>query len=270
MDLGGTKLEVGMADDQGKIVESLRIATGEESPEEVFEKAAAFYTGKTYEAVGVASFGPLAGHCLSKTTPKRLWRGFDLQQGLAQSGILKPEMPCEILQDVQAEVIAEAKLGNHGDFNLYAYATISTGIGVAFYDVERNYLFRGAEGGHVPVPGNPGKCESHKNCWEGTCSGTAIAAKPTGHDLEPTTQWLLQMATAIYTIHLTTNTDCFILGGGVIDGLGQNQQKTLQQIQQAMTQINHNYIQLPALRISQVKSRALAGMATWLQMRTTR
>jgi len=175
-------------------------------------------------------------------------------------------MPCEILQDVQAEVIAEAKLGNKGNFNLYAYATISTGIGVAFYDTEQNYLSRRAEGGHVPVPGNRGKCESHEHCWEGACSGTSMGVKPTGRDVEVSDEWLQQMATAIYSVHLVINVDCFVLGGGVIDGLGKNQQTMLRRVSEAMEQINRGYVQLPALRVARVKSRALAGMATWLRM----
>jgi predicted NBD/HSP70 family sugar kinase len=169
-DLGGTKLAVALADNSGKLHHTARIPTESRNPRDVFSDAAAFFKPHNYTAIGFASFGPLTGTAISKSTPKIPWRGADLPTLLRQAGLLKKNTQFLLLQDVQAEVIGEASLGRHGNFARYAYATISTGIGVGIYDQQHNLLHPAAEAGHLPVPAltNPkGICKSHNNFWEG-------------------------------------------------------------------------------------------------------
>jgi predicted NBD/HSP70 family sugar kinase len=263
-DLGGTKLAVAIADNAGKLHHTARIPTQDRDPRDVFSDAADFFKPHKFTAIGVASFGPLVGTALSKSTPKIPWRGADLPTLLRGADLLKKNTPFVLLQDVQAEVIGEASLGNHGKHSRYAYATISTGIGVGIFDKEQNRLNPAAEAGHLAVPAlnkTRGICKSHKLCWEGFCSGTALKLKPDGKPHRMPSAWVVRTAHALYSLALTNALDIIILGGGVIDSWQHHKSETLARLTKHMQQFNNNYIPLPKLATASIPNRALAGIA---------
>ncbi|MEG0513671.1 MAG: ROK family protein, partial [Clostridia bacterium] len=111
LEAGGTKMVLGVFDEQGTELERLTVPT--ETPEITMPKMVDFLKSFELDALGVGSFGPLDLNPESPTygyittTPKIAWRGYPLLSGLLDGR----KIPSAIDTDVNAAVIAEVAQG---------------------------------------------------------------------------------------------------------------------------------------------------------------
>ena len=181
-------------------------------------------------AFGVASFGPVdldkssPTHGFITTTPKPGWQHADILGPLRRAF---PGVPLAFDTDVNGAAFGEARWGAARGLEDFIYITVGTGIGGG--GMARGRLLHGLvhpEMGHISVsqrPGDafPGKCPFHGSCWEGLCSGPAIAARTgTPAELLPPDHpaWddiIFTMAHALKNLACVLSPRRIILGGSV-------------------------------------------------------
>lgn len=185
VDIGGTKIAVGLGNENGQIVLEERFPTKEAVQGAVGIQRIAQeirrlcdrqqITVNDLAAIGVGSPGPLDHGTLLRTANLPEWEGINLVTGL-ESLLQKP---CRVENDATAAGMGEWMFGAGKGTRNMVYVTVSTGIGSGI--VANGQLYGGAQGnagelGHVVVePGGPlCHCGNH-GCLETLASGTAIA-----------------------------------------------------------------------------------------------
>lgn len=178
---GGTSWRVALAKDRpDNIIERDRFETG--TPEETFAKVNAWIKDKHYDAVGVATFGPVDPKEGSKTwgyittTPKPNWANTDVMSAVTDGSV-----PRAFDTDVNAPALAEYMFHAQPGQRSVAYITVGTGVGVGL--VVNGATIHGLlhpEGGHIPTNRLPsdsfkGTCPYHAGCVEGLSNSIAIA-----------------------------------------------------------------------------------------------
>ena len=234
IELGGTKTVVATGTADGTVQEEWRFPTTE--PEETFRRACGWLAERgTPEAIGVAAFGPVgivrgrADYGKLLATPKRAWAGFSITGYLAEAF---PAAGVTLETDVNAAVLAEARLGAAAGLEDVAYITIGGGIGAGI--LTGGELVHGAlhpEFGHLKVPrpandGFAGVCPFHADCLEGLASGPAIAARwgkpgvelPADHPAWEMEAWYL--AHGVLALLAIVSPARVIIGGGVSQAEG--------------------------------------------------
>jgi fructokinase len=231
IELGGTKVLVTVGTDAEHHAETIRHATA--APESTLQAIVATLEafreqGQTFEAIGVASFGPI--HLDPQTeaygrlgnTPKPGWAGADILAPLRDAF----DLPIALDTDVNAAALGEGGYAAAGCRD-YAYITVGTGVGVGV--VSGGKLIHGVghpEAGHLLVRQRrddffAGVCFAHGACVEGLISGPALEARlgapasnlgrdPAAWDLAG--DYLAQLCMALV---LTTAPERIVLGGGV-------------------------------------------------------
>jgi len=224
IELGGTKAIAVLARG-GVIVDRLRLATT--TPAETLGAIAARLAEWRPDALGIASFGPVAinpkdplyGHILA--TPKPGWKGTDLIAALSR------DVPVALTTDVIAAALAEGQSGAAVGLGDFVYVTIGTGIGMGIVSHGRpltGHLH--PEAGHMFVPrmvGDQfrGTCPFHGDCLEGLASGPAIQARK-GQDAAAVADeddvWVPvvdALAKGFANLCLTLACERIVIGGGV-------------------------------------------------------
>ena len=185
IELGGTKIVVGVASIGGELDRRFRIDTT--TPGDTLARVRNVIdaeAGSRLLALGVGSFGPLDLRPGSDTfgqlvsTPKPDWSGTDVVAGTLGNHAV----PFALDTDVNAALLGEMV---HGGWNEAptAYLTVGTGIGGALWVDGR--LIHGAnhpEIGHVAVKRHPndsypGRCPYHGDCLEGMAAGPSLEAR---------------------------------------------------------------------------------------------
>lgn len=253
IELGGTKIRCGVFDDDGKLITEDRIKTAD--PKDNVEEIIDFFKEFDVKAIGVGAFGPIDvdknsptyGHVLS--TPKRLWRNFDLI-GSLKAGL---DLPIGLTTDVGASGIGEYELGAAKEKTSSLYLTIGTGIGGSY--IQDGKLLKGyshPEMGHIEIPKEAdddftGVCDYHKNCFEGLCSGPAIEARggDKGENLDISHPAFAisarYIAKALYTYTCILRPHIIIIGGGVV-----NKEGMIEKIREEFDKIKGDYLPLPS------------------------
>ena len=156
---GGTTYVVAIAKDKPEnIIERASFPTT--TPEETLAKCKAWLAQRSFDALGIATFGPVDPRTSSKTyghitkTPKKLWRDADVVGALDVFGV-----PIKFDTDVNAPALSEyrAMVLKGEDPSCVAYATVGTGVGVGL--VVNGAPVHGLlhpEAGHACVPRYPG------------------------------------------------------------------------------------------------------------------
>lgn len=233
IELGGTKtvLAVGTAD--GVIVRRESIPTRE--PASVIADAAAFFrSAGPVRALGVGAFGPVVidpahddfGHLLDTNKPG--WSGFDLLGALHDAlGV-----PADLVTDVGAAAIGEARCGALRNVALGVYLTVGTGIGGAIVCNDRLLpAMLHPEMGHIAVQRRPdddavSTCRFHAACAEGLAAGPAIMRRfgqPLSHfaaggpEQALVADYLGQLCASVV---MTLSPHRIVLGGGVSQTAG--------------------------------------------------
>ncbi|MCW1926505.1 ROK family protein [Luteolibacter arcticus] len=213
-------------------------------------------------ALGVATFGPVdldersSTHGFITTTPKPGWQQADILGPLRQAF---PGVPTGFDTDVNGAGLGESRWGAASGLEDFIYVTAGTGIGGG--GMARGRLLHGLvhpEMGHMGLPcidGDDfeGACPFHGRCWEGLCSGPAIA-KRTGMPAESLPPdhpaWDL---TIRYMAHALVNLTCvlsprkIILGGSVRKAGRLGEEAFFEKLRIAFREILAGYIASPDL-----------------------
>lgn len=227
VELGGTKCICTWGTGPDDVRGQEEIVTG--APETTLAAIARVLAGWDFQALGIASFGPLEldrgapGFGTILASPKRLWRGTRLLP-------LAKGMACAIDTDVNGAALAEGRWGAAQGLQSWAYITVGTGVGVG--SVSGGRILRGAghsEAGHqriAKLAGDRfgGSCDFHGDCVEGLASGPALAARagrdaahlPADHPAWNHAAHAIAML--CHNLLLTTLPQRIMIGGGVPNG----------------------------------------------------
>jgi fructokinase len=220
-------------------------------------------------AIGVASFGPVdldeqsATHGFITTTPKPGWRNFDLLGPLRRAF---PGVPLAFDTDVNGAALGESRWGAAQGLEDFLYITVGTGIGGG--GMARGRLLHGLvhpEMGHMGLPQIEGDdfagvCPFHGRCWEGLCSGPAIArrAGQPAETLPPDhPAWAITiriMAHALVNLTCVLSPRRIILGGSVRKAGLLGEEAFFHRLRSDYRQILNGYIASPALEADGIDS----------------
>ncbi|HLR40778.1 MAG TPA: ROK family protein [Virgibacillus sp.] len=186
VDIGGTKIAIGIVESSGELLESMSFPTKSVfDPDQAVERIAFEIKRLITEnmldmhqiiGIGMGAPGPLNAKEGEITTPPNLpWRYFPIVEKL------KKHMNTPILleNDANAAAIAEHWIGSGVGYENFIYLTVSTGIGAGIISDGR--LLIGESGnagdvGHTVVDPAFGVCScGQEGCLEMIASGTAIA-----------------------------------------------------------------------------------------------
>jgi glucokinase len=186
VDIGGTKIAVGIVDRAGKILAQGRtpmVATG--TPEAAFDAVVCAIDsmlsapGTEIGGIGICAPGPLDPKSGIVLNPPNLpcWRNFPLAERVRS----KYSVPVRVDNDANAAALAETLWGAAQGFRYVFYATIGTGIGTGI--VFDGVIYHGktgsaGEGGHVSIDYHGPVCGCGKRgCIEILAAGPAIGAR---------------------------------------------------------------------------------------------
>ncbi len=209
------------------------------------------------ESLGVASFGPVEPDPRSPqfgfitTTPKPGWQHTDLLGPLRAAF---PGIRLGFDTDVNGAALAESRWGAGRGLEDFVYITVGTGIGGGGFSGGR--LLHGLmhpEMGHLGLPRLPGDdfpgiCPFHGQCWEGLCSGPAIAAR-TGIPVEqlpadhPAWDYIIHsMAHALVNINYILSPRRILLGGSVRRAGRLGEEAFFEKLRAAVRKLLNNYL----------------------------
>lgn len=187
LEVGGTKVNVAAGSGPDDL-QALRISTRapQETWLEVLRALETLSQGRAFDAIGIASFGPIDVNPQSPTygrfrkTPKPGWSGFDLLSPLTEA---YPEVPIGLDTDVNGAALGEKRWGGAKNLDTFVYVTVGTGLGVGLVVADQPvHGLLHPEAGHIRVRRHPddtyaGHCPFHGDCCEGLSCGPAIEAR---------------------------------------------------------------------------------------------
>jgi len=191
VDIGGTKIAVGMVDNKGKVLSRMEVPTDPNRYSDGIELIGHMLRKTAQRAkvelagIGIGSTGPV--------NPMRGefgdvdflpgWRGKTPVRDL--SAIFNVHVALE--NDADAAALAEAGWGAGRNRSRLIYVTVGTGIGGGI--VLDGQLYRGVDGTHPEVghhvvdPAGPQCTCGFHGCWESLAAGPAMAAWVESHAL---------------------------------------------------------------------------------------
>lgn len=186
VDIGGTKVAVGLVDRNGKILTQGRnpmVANGTaeaalHAVTDAIDSLASSAPGGIH-SIGICAPGPLDPKTGVVLNPPNLpcWRDFPL----AEKIVSKYRVPVKVDNDANAAALAETRWGAARGFRYVFYATIGTGIGTGIVLDGRIYhgnTGSAGEGGHVSIDYRGPVCNCGKRgCIEILASGKAIGVR---------------------------------------------------------------------------------------------
>ena len=179
IDVGGTKIAGGVVDEDGTIVEELRVESPATDAEAIEEAIAGLVTElrerHAIETVGVGAAGYVdKARAVVLFAPNVAWRNEDLKSELEK----RVELPVVIENDANAAAWGEFAFGAGHDADDLLLVTVGTGVGgglVLDGEVYRGANGVGAEIGHMRVVPNGILCGCGKHgCFEQYASGSAL------------------------------------------------------------------------------------------------
>jgi len=181
VDIGGTKIAVGVVDEAGTILAKVRRETVADDVASIDRAIADACTelAKEHEigAIGLAAAGFVSPDRRSVLfAPNIAWREYPLAERI--ESLLEIDVPVVVENDANAAGWAEFRFGAAREATDMLMLTVGTGLGGAIV-VDRE-LVRGkwgvaAEVGHMRVvPGGHYCGCGHEGCWEQYASGTAL------------------------------------------------------------------------------------------------
>ena len=187
VDIGGTKIALGIVKEDGNVIEKNVIATNttiapEQMIDQICQEIDSLLTKSSLsineiQGIGIGAPGPLAQEEGEIICPPNLpnWRNIKIVNQIKQYF----NCPVYLENDANAATLAEKWVGAAKVNNNFIYMTISTGIGAGLY--LNGKLFSGSSGsageiGHMVVDPSYGQCKcGQRGCFEYVASGTAIA-----------------------------------------------------------------------------------------------
>jgi len=184
VDIGGTKIAVGMVDDDGKVLARTQAPTDPHAYSESLEQIARMLremsakAGAELTGIGIGSTGPVDPMKGEFGDVDFLpgWRGKSLVRDLAD--IFRLQVALE--NDGDAAALAEAGWGAGRNRSRLIYITVGTGIGGGI--ILDGKLYRGVGGAHPEVghqvidPAGPPCSCGFRGCWESLAAGPGLVA----------------------------------------------------------------------------------------------
>jgi glucokinase len=184
VDIGGTKIAVGMVDGAGKVLSRIHMPTDPNDYAAGIEQIASMLrkvaneAGAKISGIGIGSTGPVDPMRGAFDDVDFLpgWRGKRIVNHLAE--IFKVSVALE--NDGDAAALAEAGWGAGRNRSRLIYVTIGTGIGGGI--ILDGKLYRGVEGAHPEIghqiidPAGPECSCGFRGCWESLAAGPAMVA----------------------------------------------------------------------------------------------
>jgi glucokinase len=185
VDIGGTKVAVGIVDDDGKVLSTSDSPTGSDCE---YARALELISGMLRDAarnasvkisgIGIGSTGPVDPFTgeFGEVDFLPKWRGKSLVKDLAR--IFNVTVALE--NDGDAGALGEAAWGAGKNKTRLIYITIGTGIGGGI--ILDGKLYRGVGGAHPEIghqvidPSGPLCSCGFRGCWEALAAGPAMAA----------------------------------------------------------------------------------------------
>ncbi len=233
IEAGGTKFVCAVGNDDGKILEQIRIRT--ETPDKTLEQVMSFFKpfvhSNDLKSIGLGSFGPIDLDVHSPTygyitsTTKTNWQNTNIV------GILESNLNASVVfdTDVNTAALGESIWGASKNVDPSLYLTIGTGIGGGYIKDGKPLVgLVNPEMGHIRILHNlgndpfPGICPYHGDCFEGLASGPAINHRigQTAETIDNNHQvWDLEadyIGQAVSNLILILSPKIIILGGGVM------------------------------------------------------
>jgi glucokinase len=188
VDIGGTKVAVGIVDSEGKILVQARRpmvgnGTAEAGLEAVIEAIDPVFdseeANEKIQSIGICAPGPLDPRIGVVLNPPNLpcWRDFPLAEKISGHYRLRVKVD----NDANAAALAETRWGAARGYHYVFYAGIGTGIGTGI--VLDGQIYHGntgaaAEGGHVSIDYRGPVCPCGKRgCIEILAAGPAIGKR---------------------------------------------------------------------------------------------
>ena len=258
VELGGTKCVAILASGPEEVLARETVPTT--TPDETLGRLGTILRGwratERYEAVGIASFGPVDldqqsrtfGHIAS--TPKPGWAGVDVLGELQSAA----GVPAAFDTDVNGAALAEMRWGSGRGFDDFAYITVGTGVGVGLIvNGAPTRGFAHCELGHIRVPrltgdAFAGSCPFHGDCVEGLAAGPSLTARVGTEGLErlraedplwQSVAWAI--AQLCHTIVCAAAPRAIAIGGGVVE----RQPHLLERIEEMLVDSLAGYMELP-------------------------
>jgi glucokinase len=188
IDIGGTKIAVGLGTDDGGLARSVRLDNKDSSPDEMLPAliraardllAAEGIAESDVKAVGIGSPSPIDIPKGLITRPHNLKKWIDVPIRDYVAGELGVEVFFE--NDANAGALAEWMFGAGENVDNMIYLTMSTGIGggiIADGRLLHGASFLAGEVGHMPLDPEGPLCEcGMRGCYEAFCGGKAVAQR---------------------------------------------------------------------------------------------
>ena len=189
VDIGGTKIAVGIVDDNGRVL--ARAETPTDAAQYSNGLAAIVRmlretgdaAGTSISGIGIGSTGPVDPIVGEFGNVDFLpgWRGKNLVRDLEQNFSVRVAME----NDGDAAALAEAGWGAGRNRTRLIYVTVGTGIGGGI--IIDGKLYRGVDGAHPEVghhvldPSGPECSCGFRGCWESLAAGPAMVAWVNNH-----------------------------------------------------------------------------------------
>lgn len=181
VDIGGTKVAVGVVDDDGTIVEQVRYESEADDVAELDRTIAKacneLASRHDVGAVGLAAAGFVSSDRVTVSfAPNIAWRDYPLAENVRT--LLEIDVPVVVENDANAAGWAEFRFGAARDATDMLMLTLGTGLGGAI--VTDSELVRGRWGmagevGHMRMVPDGELCGcGHLGCWEQYASGSAL------------------------------------------------------------------------------------------------
>lgn len=182
VDIGGTKIAVGVVDDSGRILAKTKRKTQPQDASSIdaaiADAVAELAEHHDFAAVGLAAAGFVsADRQRVLFAPNIAWRDYPLARNV-RDAIGRDDISVVVENDANAAGWAEFAYGAGDDSRNMVMLTIGTGLGAAI--VADGHMLRGAYGfaaelGHLRVvpDGEPCGC-GQRGCWEQYASGSAL------------------------------------------------------------------------------------------------
>ena len=242
IDIGGTKMAVGLVDRRGTLIDRESVRTDRDKrANDLFESLGALIVrqiqrgverhGSRIAVVGIGSAGPIEPDCES-ISPINIpaWQRFPLREAVVDvvEGAVGGRVPVFGDLDAKAFALAEGWLGAARGVSNFIGMVVSTGIGGGI--VVDGQLLDGATGnaghiGHVIVDPEGHRCGcGARGCLEAEASGTAIEAITGRPPTEPSYE-TMQRTGRLVGLAVASTCNLFdlklaVVGGSVALGFG--------------------------------------------------
>src|SRR5438876_135379 len=185
VDIGGTKVAVGIVDPEGKLLSRFESATQADGPYEsaldrtaTMLRAAMASTGANLQGIGIGSTGPVYPFTgeIGDVNFFPHWRGQNPAKDLEKIfGV-----PVAMENDADAAALGEAGWGSGRNKSRLIYVTVGTGIGAGI--ILEGHVYRGVDqahpeiGHHVIDASGPLCSCGFRGCWESLAAGPAMVS----------------------------------------------------------------------------------------------